>query len=145
MASQKRRRKLILVICFMLVVMPFCIWSIQADWYIGIPYAPVPEGAHLLSRNAGSGGYWAAAAISWHYEKYSVKASVDEVTAFYEKVGDKAWPFGWITVQILPPISSTVGITETENMQLVSALRRDATDPLGETIILMEVSWSPDR
>ena len=145
MTPRKQRRKLILVGCLAIVVVLFCAWSIQTGWYIGIPRAPVPEGAQLLSRNAGDSGYWAATARSWYYEKYSVKASVAEVTAFYDKVGNKAWPFGYVYVQILPPITSTAGITQTENMRLVSALRRDVTDPVGETILLIEVSWSPDR
>ena len=143
MVSQKRRRKFILITLFTFAVVSFCIWSIQTGWYIGIPRAPILEGAHLLSRNAGSGGYWAAAKRFWYYEKYGVKASVEEVTAFYDKTENKAWPFGWITVQVLPPISSTAGITETENMRLAPALRRDVTDPIGETIILIEVSWEP--
>ncbi len=143
MTPQKSRRILILVVLFTLAVMLFCVWSIRTGWYIGIPRAPIPQGAHLLSRNAGDVGYWAAVRRNWYYEKYSVKATVEEVTAFYDKVGNKAWPFGWFNFQILPPISSTVGITETENMRLASALRRDVTDPVGETIILIEVSWEP--
>ncbi len=143
MVSQNRRRKLILIVLFTFAVVLSCVWSMQTGWYIGIPRAPVPEGAHLLSRNAGSSGYWAATRRFWYYEKYSVSATVEEVTAFYDKIGNKAWPFGWVTVQILPPISSIVGITETENMRLASALRRDVTDPIGETIILIEVSWEP--
>jgi hypothetical protein len=145
MALRRQRRKLILIACLAIVVVLFCAWSIQTGWYIGVPHALVPEGAQLLSRNAGDNGYWAATARNWYYEKYSVKASTAEVTAFYDKVGNKAWPFGYVNVQILPPITSTTGITQTENMRLASALRRDVTDPVGETILLIEVSWSPDQ
>jgi hypothetical protein len=119
-------------------------WLKYSNWYRStIPTAPVPEGARLLSRNASANGYWSSRTRYWYYEKYSVDKSPEEVEAFYDRVGDAAKPFGYFSVEILPPMPAPG--EESPNMGLAAASRRDITDPVGETIILLEVSWDPDE
>ena len=133
------------ILLALIAVVPLlcCGWFAYFVWYTStIPTAPVPPGSHLLSLDAGPGGHWSATARYWYYEKYSVAMPPEEVKAYYRSMGSNANPFGYYSVQILPPIP---GIDEVPpNMNLASAVRRDSTDPIGETIILIEVSWDPE-
>jgi hypothetical protein len=127
------------------LAVPVCCYAYVAyfRWYEAtVPRAPVPNGARLLSRNAPRGGYWSSNAENKYYEKYSVTRPLEEVWDFYARAGHNAWPFGHYLVHVLPP---TPPLNEDPpNMNLASALRRDSSDPPGETLILLEVYWDPD-
>lgn len=144
--KNKHSRNTILVVLVAIVLaISLCGgWLAYSNWYrTTIPTAPVPEGARLLDHNAAANGYWSSQTRYWYYEKYSIAQSPEEVQAFYSREGDVARPFGCFSVEILPP--EPAAGEEPSNMDLAPALRRDSTDPEGETIILLTVSWDADE
>lgn len=128
-----------------IVILAFLIWLQYQIWYDNtVPTAPVPEGARLIQRQPES-SYHGAIARLWYYEKYSIDKPYEEVVAFYKDKGWHASPFGYFDVDVLPPVSVPVIEQYDKRLSTYLALpfKRDADDPLNETLIIVEVSKTP--
>jgi hypothetical protein len=111
-------------------------------YYSIVPSPPLPTGAQLLSRNPEQGRWTANNGRAWYYAKYAIAQSPEQVRAYFKNKGYRAEPWGYFTVEILPPTPPQD--EPLPNMRISSALRRDPSDPKGETIILIQVDWNED-
>jgi hypothetical protein len=142
-------------------------WWYGGTWYIRwydatIPVVRLPIDAQLVARSQSS--YYSSIARYWYYAKYSTDLPYAEARRFYTStndgesigincfdasngnrlicsIGESAAPFGYALIAIVPPTKTLPSDSRTQFRE--PALRRDASDPPGKTLLFVEVAWTP--